>query len=129
MSETVNRFEAGFYILNQWLAIKQQGKTLYSFFEDNDISTVAIYGMGALGERLLCDLQQSPVQVLYGIDRMAKDKKVQGLQLYGTDTDCYPDVDAIIVTPVQDYWIIVEALKNKTKVPILSLQDVIEYCA
>ena len=60
---------------------------------------------------------------------MAEEKRIQGLKLYGADADFYPDVDAIIVTPVQDYWNIVEALKNKTKVPILSLEDVIEYCA
>lgn len=129
MFETADRFEAGFHILNQWLAIKQKGKNLASFFEDNDIGNAAIYGMGALGERLLCDLRQLQIPVLYGIDKMAEEKRIQGLKLYGADTDFYPDVDAIIVTPVQDYWNIVEALKNKTKVPILSLEDVIEYCA
>lgn len=129
MFETADRFEAGFHILNQWLAIKQKGKNLASFFEDNNIGNAAIYGMGALGERLLCDLRQLQIPVLYGIDKMAEEKRIQGLKLYGADADFYPDVDAIIVTPVQDYWNIVEALKNKTKVPILSLEDVIEYCA
>ena len=37
---------------DQWLRIRQEGKTLVDFFEKNDYKTVAIYGMKELGERL-----------------------------------------------------------------------------
>ena len=37
---------------DQWLRIRQEGKTLVEFFEKNGYKTVAIYGMKELGERL-----------------------------------------------------------------------------
>ena len=46
------RFEIGFYILNQWLDLSQRGRKLTPFFDDNLIKNIAIYGKGALGERL-----------------------------------------------------------------------------
>ncbi len=122
------RFEVGFHVLNQWLCLRQNGKTLLPFFEDNLIENIAIYGMGALGERLYCELKGSKVLVKYGIDRMAASKAGTELKLYHSDESNIPDSDAIVVTPVQDYWEIVRILERKTGAAIVSLADVIDYC-
>ena len=125
---TEKRFEIGFHLLNQWLCMRQNEKTLLPFFEDNFIESVAIYGMGALGERLYDELQGSPVTVRYAIDRMAASKKQDGLKIYSADADSLPETDAVVVTPVQDYAAIMEFLEMKTDAAILSLKDIIEYC-
>lgn len=122
------RFVLGFQILSQWLHLKQDGKTLIPFFEDNFIKNIAIYGMGVLGERFYQELQGSGIKICYAIDRFAASKNKPGFQIYSLDEAHWPEVDAIVVTPVQDYWGIVELLEKKTDAVILSLHDIVDYC-
>lgn len=122
------RFEIGFYILNQWLDLSQRGRKLTPFFDDNLIKNIAIYGMGALGERLYNELKDSEVIVKYAIDRIAFQKNRQDLKIYSSEEKTFPEIDAIVVTPVQDYWAIVSFLETKTGAVIISLEDVVNYC-
>ncbi len=124
----MNRFEVNFYIIKDWLFLKQRGKTLLPWFMDNLIQTVAIYGLGPIGELLEEELAQIEISVAYGIDSAAKEKRKRFFRVYGTECGNYPEADAIIVTTVSIYWEIVELLKNKTSVPIVSLDDVVSYC-
>lgn len=121
------RFEVGFNIFSNWLKIKNEGRTLEKYFEDNEIGTVAIYGVGALGERLFEELKNTEIKVMYAIDRIADSKRIEGLKIVGAD-DELEDVDAIIVTPVQDFYLIEEKLEQKTDSDILSLEDIVNYC-
>lgn len=122
------RFVVGFQILSQWLRLRQAGKRLIPFFEDNFIQCVAIYGMGVLGERLCEELQDSKITIDYAIDRLAASKNKPGLRVYSSEEDIFPKVDAVVVTPVQDYWFIVELLETKIDAPIVSLRDIVDYC-
>ena len=121
-----NRFEVGFNLFNKWIKLKNEGKTLTPYFLDNEISTIAIYGMGALGERLFEELRSSAVRVVYAIDRNADSKHIEGLKIVGAE-DELGDVDAIIVTPVQDYDAIEEKLNQRTDADIISLEDILDY--
>ncbi len=122
------RFVIGFQILSQWLRLKQDGKTLTPFFEDNFIENIAIYGMGVLGERFYQEMQSSRIKIHYAIDRFAASKSRPDFNVYGLDEGGWPEVEAIVVTPVQDYWSIVELLEERTDAAILSLQDIVDYC-
>ena len=124
----VDRFEIGYHIFNNWLKIKNQGKSLKAYFEDNELKSVAIYGMGGLGERLFEDLKTLDINVVYAIDRMAGVKHIEGLHIIGIE-DELKDVDAIIVTPVQDFYSIERILEEKTDSEIISLEDIINYCS
>ncbi|MCI8334030.1 MAG: hypothetical protein HFH25_05560 [Lachnospiraceae bacterium] len=123
------RFEMGFRIFNRWLSLRQNNKTLLPFFRDNRIGTVAIYGMGALGERLYQELKDSGIFVEYAIDRLASSKERLGFSVYGSEEKSFPQTDAVVITPVQDYWAIVEELETKTDAALVSLEDVVDYCA
>jgi len=122
-----DRFEIGFQIFNKWLKLKNQGKSLKPYFEDNDLKTVAIYGVGGLGERLFEDLKSLDINVIYAIDRVAGMKHIEGLHIVGIE-DELKDVDAIIVTPVQDFYAIEKVLEEKTDSEIISLEDIVNYC-
>ncbi len=123
-----DKFEAGFHILDRWLALWQHSESLVSYFEDNCLQKVAVYGMGSLGERLIDELDGTPVQVLYAIDRAAEQKKYSDMKIYGVQEILYPPVDAICVTPVQAYWEVVEQLSGRTEAPVISLEDAVIYC-
>jgi len=125
---STNRFETGFNLFNKWLKLKNEGKTLIQYFTDNEIKTVAIYGMGAIGERLFQELSIIGIKVIYAIDRIANSKNIEGLKIIGLE-DEYQEVDLIVVTPIQDFYDIEEMLEVKTDADIVSLEDVIDYCS
>lgn len=120
-------FVLGFSIFNKWMKLKNEGKSLQKFFDDNRIETVAVYGLGALGQRLLEDLEKTDVQVLYAIDKNAANFSITNLCVV-TPEDVLKEVDAIIVTPVQYFYEIEMDLEKKIRTDIISLEDVVEYC-
>ncbi len=118
----------------QWVLNKQNQKTPDNFFRDEDIKSIAIYGMGSLGELFYNELKDRDiVEVKYFIDQMAD------LYSYGLDNipvrDCESmmqegTVDAVIVTPVH----IFDDIKNNLQEQgyhgkIFSLRDVMEQMA
>lgn len=60
-----------FLMMNQWVKVKQDGKNLASYFEENGYKKIAVYGMSYAGETLVDELRGSNIQVAYGIDRKA----------------------------------------------------------
>lgn len=123
------KFELGFRVLSKWLAIKQKNKSLEEFFLDNNISKIGIYGYGKLGERLFEELKGTSVEVVYILDKVLAGKCVENIAICNIETEFkWFDADVIVVTPVQEYWSILQKLSQKTTIPILSLEDVVNYC-
>ena len=120
-------FELGFHVFDKWMKIKHEGKSLQKYFDDNRIKTVAIYGMGSLGERLYEDLKTTDIEVVYAIDRKAAVIKIEGLKIV-TLEDSLDKVDAVIVTPIHLFYGIEADLEKVMEADIISLEDVVEYC-
>lgn len=120
-------YEDGFQIFNDWMKLKFEGKTLQKFFDDNRMKKVAIYGFGALGQRLYEDLKQLDVEITYVIDRNADNIRIDGLKVVTLDGEL-DIVDAIIVTPIQFFYDIEKDLESKMSTDIISIEDVVSYC-
>jgi len=41
-----DKYLALFLMMNQWVKVKQEGKSLAGFFKENNYNKIAIYGMG-----------------------------------------------------------------------------------
>lgn len=108
---------------DQWLRIRQEGKTLVEYFERNDYKTVAIYGMKELGERLYDELQDSGVTVRYAIDKNA-DAIYADVDVITPDDELEP-VDVIVVTALYYFDEIEEMLSEKVDYPVVSLEDIL----
>lgn len=120
----------GFYLYDQWIRAVRGGYRIAQFFEDNLYKNVAIYGMGVIGLQLFEELQSSgSVNVLYGIDQNATNKKIDGLNVVTIDQiKSEEEPDAIIVTPVQHYWEIEHQLKEVYgDVDVISVEDAVFY--
>ena len=118
----------GFHILDKWLQIKNRGDSLITYFEDNSIDRIAIYGLGILGRRLYEELQQGAVEIVCGIDRNAANIHIENLEMR-TLEDEFPNVDAVVVTPVSFYEI--EKMispKAGWRMEVISIEDIIDYC-
>lgn len=55
-------------VLNQWLVFKQAGIGLDKILKEQNIKTVAIYGMGIMGRHVLRELISSDIVIKYGLD-------------------------------------------------------------
>ncbi len=108
---------------DQWLRIRQEGKTLVEYFEKNNYKTVAIYGMKELGERLYDELENSGIEVCYIIDKNA-DSIYADVDVITPDDDLKP-VDVIVVTAIYYFDEIEEMLSEKVDYPVISLEDIL----
>lgn len=106
-----------------WLGMKQNNGSLKPFFSYYDYRTVAIYGAGKMGERLYDELTEIDIDVAYVID-----KKCQG-EFHGkkiiSPMDRLEKVDIIVVTPISAFESITKELSQRTKIPIVSLAEII----
>lgn len=112
-----------FRMMSQWVKVKQEGKHLSSYLEENGYRKIAVYGISYAGEALINELKGTGIEIAYGIDRNA--------DYISTDINIVPadapleEVDAIIVTAVTFFAEIQEKLCEKADCPIISLEDVL----
>lgn len=113
-------------LLEKWMILKEQGKTVKSYFEKNGLKNIIIYGLGKMTNHLLADLAGSDIHVVCAIDRRASNKSARFPVI--SDEDIIPDADCIVITPVYDEAAIRESLENKTLSAVLSLADIVNHC-
>lgn len=107
-----------------WDSKKDGDLIVKEYLEKNNFQTIAIYGMGDVGLKVLKSLDNSGIKVAYGIDNgIVKEKSIKVI----SSRDEFEKVDAIIVTPIFDYYAIEQELKNKGIINIINIEDVI-YC-
>jgi len=121
--QKVNKFKDYYYILNQWLELRQQGKTLEQYFINNGIKTIAIYGMGELGNHLYLELKDTSVDVKYAVDKDARSIYTDLLVVDKEETLDF--VDAMVVTATYAFDKIKEDLSEKVEFTIISLEDIV----
>lgn len=122
-NKKVDKFKSYYNMLNQWLLLKQEGKTLEEYFVNNGYKNIAIYGMGEMGRRLYDELKDSDITVKYAVDENASGIYTE-IEIFSKDEE-YPDADVIIVTAIFAFDIIEKELQKKIKFPVIALDDVI----
>lgn len=109
--------------MNQWLILRQEGKTIRNYFEVSGYKQIAIYGMSYLGERLYDELKSSVIEVKYVIDKNA-DMIYSQVEVFEPQ-DELPEADAIVVTAISFFDEIKDQLSVKVNCPIISLEDIL----
>lgn len=112
-----------FILMNQWVNIKQEGKSLRSYFIKNNYRRIAIYGMGEIGAHLVKELKNSDIEVLYAIDRNARNIH-SDVKVVTIDDDLLT-ADAIVVTLTGCFDEIFDALSKRVSCPIISIEDML----
>lgn len=113
-----------FQLLNHWLEIKNEGKSVETYFARKGYEHIAIYGMAELANRLSEELSESSVNIDYGIDKDICCSISRIDKVYYPE-DNLPETDAIIVTPYSSFESIKNILKEKVTCPIISLEEII----
>lgn len=112
------------HILLKWLTLKQDKVNLRKYFSINSYETVAVYGLGELGVRVVRELQDSDVEIKYIVDKNAVGVSTC-FPIYMPD-DELEEVDVLVVTVMPHFKMIEEQLSCKLRCPIISIEDVIE---
>lgn len=112
-----------FLMMDQWVKVKQEGKSLATYLEKNGYKRIAIYGMSYAGETLVDELKGSGIEVAYGIDKNAE-LIYADVDILTVDDDFAP-VDAIVVTAITFFDEIEDMLSEKVDCPIISLEDIL----
>lgn len=118
------RYQHSYLLLLHWIEALYLSHRVSDYFEEEGYTNIAIYGMGDLANRLMDDLKDSEINVVYGIDRDAAGTVCKIEDIYSL-SDELPRVDAIVVTPFHAYDSICNDLKNKTDAKIISIEEVI----
>lgn len=124
LQEKVHKLQDDYWLLNHWLEIKNEGKSVASYFMDKGYHHIAIYGMAELGNRLMEDLEGSPISVDYGIDRNICNSIARIREIYYPE-DNLPETQAIVVTPYAAFEAIRKLLETRVDCPIISLEEVV----
>ena len=112
-----------FLMMNQWVKVKQEGKSLAEYFKKEGYKNIAIYGMSYAGETLLEELKDTDIHVAYGIDKGAESIYAE-IKIVSPD-DNLQEVDVIVVTAITFFEDIEEKLSKKVNCPIVSLEDIL----
>ncbi len=112
-----------FLMMNQWVKIKQEGKSLVSYFEKKSYKRIAIYGMSYAGETLLDELKGTGIEVAYAIDKNS-DNIYTNINIVSAE-DSLEEVDVIVVTAITFFDEIRQQLASKVTCPIVSLEDIL----
>lgn len=107
----------------KWLEVRQRGHNLAEYLKENNIHSVAIYGMAALGQRFYDELEEEDIQVKYLLD---KNPGRMNLVLEFTPLDGEKlDVDAVIVTVAGAEREIVREIRDRGYPQVIGLSDII----
>lgn len=119
----IAKFKNYYNMLNQWLALKQEGKSLERYFVENDYKKIAIYGMGEMGNRLYEELKGTSIEIAYAIDKNSSSIYSE-LDFYELE-DELPKVDVIVITATFAFDEIVKTLEENVDMEVVSLEDVV----
>ena len=110
-------------LFNQWIITKQEGKSIAEYFYKNNLRSIAVYGMGAVGERLFQELEETGIEIKYAIDQN-RNGIYKNIEVISPDEEM-PYADAIIVTPIFYFDEIEKMMSKKAKYKIISLEDIL----
>lgn len=120
-----NKKDRYYRVTNQWIYNLHHGKSISDYFKTRKINTIAIYGMGVLGELLLEELENTDVSISCIIDR-EKIQRNYGINVKTVEESKAIEADFIVVTAVADFDSIKDCLiENGCQIAIISLEDII----
>ncbi|MCM1216993.1 MAG: glycosyltransferase [Lachnospiraceae bacterium] len=117
--------EAYYKLLEKWMVLRERGKNIRKFFKDRKYHNIIIYGLGKMANHLIYDLNVSDINIVCAIDKAAINK-YGNFPIVTNDAEI-PSADCIIITPVYEFEEIRNELRIKTDVPIISLNEVIDF--
>lgn len=113
-----------FRLISKWLEIRQKGHSLIEFFDDNNIHSIAIYGMAELGCRLYDELEESEVEIKYLIDKSPNG--MENILDFNILDERVSEADVIVVTVALAEKQIINELQERGYQKVVGLSEIID---
>ena len=110
-------------MMNQWMILNYEKKGIAGYLKQKGYHTIAIYGIAIYGRHVIRELEGSDIVIAYGIDQK-KMKSYKDIKIIQPALEL-PYADIIINTVIHDHKTIQSILNEITKIPLVSLEDVI----
>jgi len=124
----IEKKQNNYLLMRNWVELKNKGRSIEDVLKNMNVSVIGIYGAGKHGQMLYDELKNTSIKVSIWIDSNPKTS-----QLYGVDVIPVSDLsrstmemDAIVVTPFQDFCSISDSVKRVTDCPIISLEELVK---
>lgn len=85
---------------------------------------IAIYGNGIIGKQITKQLMLEGIQIVYAVDQLSNVLHYDGIPVYRPDLKL-PQVDVMIVTPIDAYSGIKEKLESRMTCRVVSVGDLL----
>lgn len=108
----------------QWIELENLGGNINSFFKERNIKTIAVYGIGSLTNRLIDELQEFNINILYLISS-SQINIYKGISVYDIDEEL-PEVDIIVITEIDNYLKVERELCEKNIIEVISIQELVD---
>lgn len=117
------KFRKMFMVLNRLISCREKGYPVGRYLDKRGIKKAAVYGDGYIGKRLMGELREYGIEVVFFIDRNAgyleEDVPVYRLE------DAPADTDAVIISMVQGYEEVRERLREKYGSGVWAVSEII----
>lgn len=120
----LEKFREMFMTLNKITVCRETGCPFGKRIKDKGIRRVAVYGDGYLGKRIMGELRAYQVETAFFIDRNA-DYLEEEVSVYKLE-DAPGNIDAVIISLVQNYNPVKSILKEKYNVEIYTIREIVE---
>lgn len=117
------KFNKMFHIMFDWIKLRNRGIGIDRYLKKYNYLSIAIYGMGYIGECLYEELQDSDISVQYGIDCTAIDFFGE-LPIVRIETDLRK-VDAVIMTIAKEDKKLIKMVREKIECPIIMISEIL----
>lgn len=119
----LEKFRRMFMTLNRIHICRESGNPIGSCLRQSGINKVAVYGDGYLGKRLMGELEEQNVKVVFFIDRNA-DYLTEKVPVYKME-NAPKGIDAVIISMVQKFETVKTALEEKYHFTVYTMDEVI----
>lgn len=109
-------------IFSMWMKFYEDGYSIEEYFKKNGYQSIAIYGIGFLGEHFFEQIKSTDIEVKYLIDQKGG-TGYGNIPVCNIDGDLAP-VDVIVVTPQSYFYQIKKQLKEKVDYKIICIDEV-----
>lgn len=120
---SANQYKRYWRLMDQWMRKKENKISLSDVLKKKGFFSIAIYGIGILGEHLIREIEESDIEICYGIDAR-KTKIAHSFPVISPDQE-FPATDVIVVSAIIEYDEIKEKLLKVTSIPVISLEELV----
>lgn len=119
----IDKYKLYYFLCSSWIDVKARGKDISEYLRSKNMNTIAVYGMGDIGNKFCKELQGTDIKIKFVMDaNLSSDTMFAPIKKMDDDL---PEVDAIIVTPINVFSQIKHSLSEITDSKIVSIEDII----